>query len=124
MIDKGGDKELIMFLSGMGGTGKSEVIKAFVYFAKGISIAFSWVYDNDVIKITALTGSAACEIPNGRTLHSQVGLSHRKISSKLKETWITTKMIIIDEVSFLDEDNIRKLDKHMRMLKEDDSMYG
>ena len=33
-------------------------------------------------------------------------------------------MIIIDEVSFLDEDNIKKLDKHMRKLKESDSMYG
>ena len=33
-------------------------------------------------------------------------------------------MLIIDEVSFLDEDNIRKLDKHMRKLKEKDVMYG
>ena len=33
-------------------------------------------------------------------------------------------MIIIDEVSFLDEDNIRKLDKHMRKLKENDTMFG
>ena len=28
--DKGGEKELVMFLSGMGGTEKSEVIRAFV----------------------------------------------------------------------------------------------
>ena len=34
LIDKGGHNDLVMFLSGMGGTGKSEVIKAFVYFAK------------------------------------------------------------------------------------------
>ena len=33
-------------------------------------------------------------------------------------------MLIIDEVSFLDEDNIRKLDRHMRKLKEKDAMYG
>ena len=37
MLEKGGHNDLIMFLSGMGGTGKSEVIKAFVYFAKNIS---------------------------------------------------------------------------------------
>ena len=104
--EKGGMEELIMFLSGMGGTGKSEVIK-FVQFAKRISSAFGCKYDNDVVKITALTGSAACEIPNGKTLHSQACLSHRKISLKLKETWKSTKMIIIDEVSFLDEDNTK-----------------
>ena len=124
MKDRGGEDELVMFLSGMGGTGKSEVIKAFIHFAQGISIAFGWNYDNNVIKVTALTGSAACEIPNGKTLHSQAGLTSRKIPLKLKETWNTTKMIIIDEVSFLDEENIRKLDKNMRKLKESDSMYG
>ena len=69
-----------MFLSGMAGTGKSEVIKAFVYFAKNISHAFGWKCDNDVITITALTGAAACEIPNGRTLHSQAYFSSQKIS--------------------------------------------
>ena len=99
MKDKGGEEELVMFLSSMGGTGKGEVIKLFVHFAKGISFAFGWNYDNDVIKITALTGSAACEIPNGRTLHSQACLTSRKIPLKLKDSWNTTKMLIIDEVS-------------------------
>ena len=40
MLEKSGHNDLVMFLSGMGGTGKSEVIKAFVYFAKNISYAF------------------------------------------------------------------------------------
>ena len=83
MKDKGGVEELVMFLSGMGGTGKSEVIKAFVEFAKGISFVFGWNFDKDVVKITALTGTAACGIPNGRTLHSQVCLSGNKVSQKL-----------------------------------------
>ena len=87
------------------------------------SISFGWNYDEDVIKITALTGSAACEIPNGRTLHSQACLSFRKIEQQHKETWVNTKMLIIDEVSFLDGENIRKLDKNMMKLKEKDVMY-
>ena len=33
-------------------------------------------------------------------------------------------MLIIDEISFLDEDNIRKLDRHLRKLKEKDVMFG
>ena len=72
--DKGGEDNLVMFLSGMGGTGKSEVIKAFVHFAKSISTYFNWNYDTDVVKITAYTGAAACQIPDGRTIHSQAGL--------------------------------------------------
>ena len=67
-----------MFLSGMGGTGKSEVIKEFVTFAQGISYAFGWCYNGNTVKITALTGAAACEIPNGKTLHSQVCLGNKE----------------------------------------------
>ena len=124
MEKKGGMEQLIMFLSGMGGTGKSTVIKAFVGFVRGISLLFGWNYDIDVVKITALTGAAACGIPNGRTLHSQACLSGKKVTIKLKDSWKTTKMIIIDEVSFLDEDNIKKLDRHMQKLKENDAIYG
>ena len=33
-------------------------------------------------------------------------------------------MWVIDEVSFLDERNIVKLDKHLRLLKESDLLFG
>ena len=108
----------------MGGTGKSEVIKAFIYFAKGISLFFGWNYNDDIIKVMAMTGAAACEIPNGRTLHSQTCLSHTNISQDKIDSWTSTKMLIIDEVSFLDESSLEKLDEHMRKLKENNVMFG
>ena len=86
MKDMGGEENLVMFLSGMGGTGKSEVIKAFVEFAGGISLIFGWNYDTDVVKITALTGAAACQIPNGKTLHSTACLSSTKIGKNRVES--------------------------------------
>ena len=126
MQDKGEKENLVMFLSGMGGTGKSEVIKAFVYFAKNISYVFGWNYDTDVIKITALTGSAACQIPNGKTLHSQACLSPRqRISQENVKSWASTKVLVIDEVSFLNETTLEKLDKNVRTLKQSsDLLYG
>ena len=124
MKKKGGTEDLVMFLSGMGGTGKSEVIKAFVMFVTNISHLFNWNYDSDTIKITALTGSAACQIPNGRTLHSQACLNTKKIGQAAVDSWKSTKMLIIDEVSFLNEDTLEKLDKKMRLLKECDVMFG
>ena len=110
----------------MGGTGKSEVIKAFMFFVRTIPRMVDWKYDQDVIKITALTGAAACEIPNGRTLHSQACLNLKgKINQDHRSLWKSTKMLIIDEVSFLSCDLIEKLDKHMRSLKEvSDEMFG
>ena len=126
MRDKGGEDQLIMFLSGMGGTGKSEVIKSFVEFVKGISIFFDWNYDENVIKVSAYTGAAACQIPNGKTLHSTVGLMGRnKLTQEKIDSWKSTMMLIIDEVSFLSEHLLEKSDKHMRILTgEKDIMFG
>ena len=80
MKKRGGENHLIMFLSGMGGTGKSEVIKAFIHHIKDISTFFSWNFDEDTVKITAMTGAAACPIPNGKTLHSQACLTGKQIA--------------------------------------------
>ena len=124
MDKKGGVKDLVMYLSGMGGTGKSEVIKAFVFFANNICKLFKWNYDSDTVKTTALTGTAACQIPNGKTLHSQACLNVKKIGQTSIDSWKSTKMLIIDEVSFMDEDTIKKLDKNLRLLKESDILFG
>jgi len=104
----------------MGGTGKSEVIKPFVEFVKGISIFFDWNYDTDVIKISAYTGAAACQIPNGRTLHNTVGLRDTKsLSQERIDSWKSSQMLIIDKVSFLSDYLLEKIDKHMWVLKEE-----
>ena len=109
----------------MGGTGKSEVIRAFVYFVERISIFFYWNYDSDVIKVTAYTGAAACQIPNGKTLHSTACLQARSITEDNITSWKSTQMLIIDEVSFLSEHLFEKTDKHMRILKgEKDIIFG
>ena len=107
MKDMGGEEDLVMFLSGMGGTGKSEVIKAFVEFARGIGLIFGWNYDTDVVKLTAFTGAAACQIPNGKKLHSTACLSSTKIGKNNIDSWKSTTVIVIDKVSLLDEDNLK-----------------
>ena len=122
--EKGGEDNLVMFLSGMGGTGKSEVIKAFVDFAKNISHILDWNFDLNVIKIAALPGTAACEIPNGSTLHRIACLNKRKISMEDKDSWDSTRILIIDEVSFLDATTIETLDKNMRILKNTNELFG
>ena len=119
MKDKGKEDQLIMFLSGKGGTGKSEVIKAFVEFAKGISFFFIWNYNSNVIKVSAYTCATICQIPNGRTLYSIAGLRGTKsLSEEMIDSWKSTQMLIIDEVSFLSEHLLKKTDKNIRLLKE------
>ena len=49
---------------------------------------------------------------------------HHKKFHRKKDTWAYTKMLIINEVSFLDEDSLKKLDKHLRTFKEKNVMFG
>ena len=84
-----------MFLSGMGSTGKVETNKVLVQFTNRTSIAFGWNYDNDVIKITTLTGSTVCKTPNGRTLHSQWHKLHKYMQWDFLHTDTGSKINII-----------------------------
>jgi len=59
--------QLKMYLGGMGGTGKSQVIKALIYF-------FEKHNESHRILILAPTGSAAALL-NGSTYHSILGIT-------------------------------------------------
>ena len=48
----------------------------------------------------------------------------KKIGQASIDSWKSTKMLIIDKVSFMDEDTIKKLDKNLRLLKESDILFG
>ena len=107
----------------MGGTGKSQVITAFYDYAETVSNFCGWEFDEHTIVITALTGSAATELENGCTFHSAVKIS-QAIKDDHRIMWKNTKMIIIDEVSFLTTSLLIKGDRQMRLLKEIKTLFG
>ena len=121
---RGGESQLIMFLSGMGGTGKSEVIKAFTCFSEKVSACFGWEFNDNTVVISALTDSAATELDKGMTLHKAVGLNKKQITDEDHLKWKGTKILVIDEVSFMNVSNLLKVDKQMRILKQIRELYG
>ena len=64
-----------MYLGGMGGTGRSQVIKALSYFFKGRKEAHRFI-------IVAPTGTAAALL-GGSTYHSMFGINERMNTSKI-----------------------------------------
>lgn len=85
-----------IFITGAGGTGKSEIIQ--------------YLATLKPVVITATTGCAAVRLGNGRTIHSWsgVGLGNRSVDSIVKKMnpmvkggWRTTKTLIVDEVSMM-----------------------
>ena len=93
-----------IFITGPGGSGKSELIKRIYNHAK--------ISGKD-LKVTAMTGCAAlllnCE---ARTLHSwaSIGIANRPVdelyktiikNKRKKYNWISTDVLIVDEVSMM-----------------------
>jgi predicted GTPase len=92
-------KQLIMFMTGPGGSGKMKVINAVMAYAKGYCKELNYMLDKRMIVVTALTGVAATLI-NGETMHSAAKLNYKNITSEHIDEWHKAHLLIIDEISF------------------------
>ena len=119
--------QLIMFLHGAGGSGKTAVINLVTKYCR----SYCQLLTNDIndasrcVIVTAMTGVAATLL-NGQTLHSAVYLNQRRrITEDQVELWMKTKMIIIDEISFASKSDLQKLHTKLIELKQNtDEYYG
>ena len=106
---------LQMYLGGMAGTGKSQVIKAVTQFFEDIGQSGQMV-------LLAPTGSAAALI-GGSTYHSYLGLRDRDQRcsqaslAKLKQKTANVRYIFIDEVSMLSCMDLYKISAQLAMLR-------
>ena len=107
-------------MTGAGGTGKSEVVKALREFSQRWGIA-------DALCVTATTGIAACVV-HGMTWHKATGhFSFMKQAKtvKVRELWSTIALLGVDEMSMLSARQLHQLDKWLRDLKgEPDVIFG
>jgi predicted GTPase len=79
-------RQLILFMTGAGGSGKTRVINAVMAYAKGFCKALNYMFDKRMIVLTALTGVAATLI-NGETTHSAAKLNFKQIKMEHIEEW-------------------------------------
>lgn len=96
LSDKNTSEQLLMYLGGVGGTGKSHVINATVELFRRCGVAES-------LRLSAPTGIAAVLI-RGHTIHSLTLLPkgvHRNDPSKLEDLWRDVQWLFIDEISMI-----------------------
>ena len=105
--------QLLLYLSGSGGTGKSRVLQALVEFAK------CWKASESLV-VTASCGGAAMLI-GGSTLHSALGialgLNPPSPTEAMRATWSQVGVLFIDEFSMISPSLFTLLDKRLRQLK-------
>ena len=109
--------QLIMFLTGAGGSGKTRVINAVLAYAKGFCKELNYVFDKRMIVVTALTGVAATLI-KGETLHSAAKFCNKKVSTDHIDEWKNTRLVIVDEISFATSTDLKKLNEKLGLLRE------
>jgi hypothetical protein len=110
-------QQLIMFMTGAGGSGKTKVINAVMLYAKRFCQTIGYEFDKRMIVVTALTGVAATLI-NGETTHSAAKLNCKKLLPEHILEWKKTRLVIIDEISFGDAAFLTKLHTQLQALKE------
>ena len=90
-------KQLLLCITGEGGTGKTQIPKA-------IEAALEILGRKHEIILTAPTGAAADNL-GGNTYHTSLGinLSHRAaVSTRVRRLWAKKTILVIDEMSMVD----------------------
>lgn len=116
-----------IFLTGSGGTGKTEIIKTIYNDAKSNNIR---------IKVSALTGCAAVLLGCcASTIHSWSGIKLARESDEeiinrikrnkfLKHNWTSVSILVIDEVSMMSKRIFDLLNKIGQTLRNSNSPFG
>ena len=116
-------KQLIMFLDGPGGSGKSTLIDLVMIYAQQFCDLLGYPFTKNTIVISAMSGVAATLL-HGRTTHSSCCL-YRKPTTDDINAWTETRMLVVDEISFGSKEDFENLDKKLRFLKHNlDEPYG
>ena len=110
---RGAREQLLMFATGFAGSGKSTAIKIAQQFCFEFCRAANIMWNEDTFLFTAYTGSAAAAFGGCTTAK----ITHYLKASITDETRLAlpqVRILIIDEISFMMVDDLRKLEKTLR----------
>jgi hypothetical protein len=121
---RGGRDQLLMFLTGPAGLGKSTAIKVAQQFCYEFCIAVGIMWSDKTFIFTAYTGSAA-SLFGGVTISKAAFLNQRKqLSVDDRNEWQDVRIVVIDEVSFMSDTILKTLDRKLQELKDRTKPFG
>ena len=119
----GGNRQLVMFLTGPAGCGKSTSVELSQKYCHKFCQMVDLPFDDKTFYFTSTTGSSAA-LFGGMTIHSAAHLNKKYITEDLCIDWERIIILIIDELSFFKVSDMNELDRKLRRLTKRDVMYG
>lgn len=121
---RGGNAQLIMFLSGPAGAGKTKAVKTAEKFCYHFCKAVGSLWHDTTFLFTAYTGSAASD-SDGVTI-CKIGYINKggdlTLEDKLK--WKHVKILIVDEISFMQDNELIRLDRRLKECRDRTKVFG
>jgi hypothetical protein len=115
--------QFLLYLGGVGGVGKTHLIKAFIY---GLSI----MQKHDDVLLTASTGAAAANV-SGATYHSSLGFGkdgNQPVRPATKYRLSYKRVFILDELSMVSLENVVQINDRCNAIwdpnRRSDTVFG
>jgi len=115
---RGGRDQLLMFLTGPAGLGKSTSMKVAQQFCYEVCITVGIMWSDKTFIFTAYTGLAA-SLFGGVTISKAAFLNQcKKLSVDDRNEWQDVQIVVIDEVSFMNDTILKTLDRKLKDIKD------
>ena len=121
--DRGGREQLIMFVTGFAGAGKSTAIKVAQTFCYEFCKAASIMWEDNTYLFTAYTGSAAAAF-GGLTTTKATYIAKKGLSDDDRKAFQGVRILIIDEISFLKDSELLKIDRNLKNIADSRKPFG
>ncbi len=121
---RGGREQMLMFLTGPAGSGKSTAVMVSQHFCYEFCLAVGAMWSDTTFLFTAYTGAAA-SLFGGVTISKAAFLNQRKqLSVDDRNEWEDVRIVVIDEVSFMSDTILKTLDMKLKEIKDRTKPFG
>ncbi len=121
---RGGQEQLLLFLTGPAGSGKSTAMRVAKQFCYEFCVAVGVMWSDTTFLFTAYIGSAASLI-GGVTISKAAYLNlQRQLNKDNINEWKNVRILVIDEVSFMSNSILKKPNRQLPQIGNRTKLFG
>jgi len=121
---RGGEYQILMFLTGPAGAGKSTAVKVAQRFCFEFCRSVGNLWSDSTFLFTAYTGSAA-SLFGGVTIVKHAYIAKKgPLSEADRAAWEDVRILIIDEISFMKDRELMLLDNRLKEMGDRSKPFG